>query len=269
MKKHGRNSADDRNGLSARDAKRTRPGTGQIDGPYWIWGRHAVEAALANPERRSIRLLATGNGLDRLVMELPRDLDIEDVPPRQIDYSLPPGAVHQGLGLYVHPLEPRELADVIEQGADRIVVIDQMSDPQNIGAIFRSAAAFGFNAVVMQTRHTPPLTGVVAKAGVGALEKVTEVRVVNVARALDTLGDAGFLTVGLMGDAAASVADVFTGHQKIAVVIGAEGAGLRPAVAKACTTCASIPIAATMESLNASNAAAIAFYEVARAINAA
>ena len=228
----------------------------------WVWGIHAVEAALANPDRRLTELLATENAAARLP---PGPLKPRLVTAKEIDERLPPGAVHQGLALNAEPLEPAALEDLIDTGIDRIAVLDQVSDPHNLGAIYRSAAAFGFGALVLQTRNAPPITGIVAKSAAGAVETVKEARVVNISRALDQLGEAGYHTVGFAGEGAADIARAVSGAAKLAIVLGAEGPGLRPGVAKACAELARIPIRPEMESLNVSNAAAIAFYEAARA----
>ena len=227
----------------------------------WIWGIHPVEAALANPERQAIELLATENAASRLP---PGHMKARIVTAKEIDDRLPPGSVHQGLALRAEPLEPAVLEDLIEDGVARIVVLDQVSDPHNLGAIYRSAAAFGFGAIVLQTRNAPPITGIVAKSAVGAVETVREARVVNISRALEQLGEAGYHTVGLAGEGTADIARAVSGAVKLAIVLGAEGPGLRPGVAKACAELARIPISPVMESLNVSNAAAIAFYEAAR-----
>lgn len=230
-------------------------------GENWLWGVHAVSAALANPKRRLTRLVATKNGLDRL----PKKPECaEDLAPGAIDDLLPRDAVHQGVAAHFEPLPPVQIEDVIASGVNRVVVLDQVSDPHNLGAVYRSAAAFGFGALVLQTRNAPPISGTVAKAAVGAIETVSECRVVNIARALDALNDAGFHTVGLAGEGRAQIDQAVKGAEKLAIVLGAEGPGLRPGVAKACAELAKIPIASEMESLNVSNAAAIAFYEAAR-----
>jgi len=236
-------------------------GSGGDTAGVWIWGIHPVEAALANPDRTLIELLATENAASRLPAGSPTP---QIMTAKDIDTRLPPGSVHQGLALRVEPLEPVALEDLIDEGVSRIVVLDQVSDPHNLGAIYRSAAAFGFGGIVLQTRNAPPITGIVAKSAVGAIETVSEVRVVNISRALEQLGEAGYHTVGLAGEGTADIAKAVTGATKLAIVLGAEGPGLRPGVAKACAELARIPISAAMESLNVSNAAAIAFYESAR-----
>ena len=230
-------------------------------GENWVWGVHAVAAALANPKRKLRRLIGTRNGLDRLGQIAARG---EAVEPSAIDALLPRDAVHQGLAAQFDPLQIVQIDDLIEAGIQRVAVLDQVSDPHNLGAIFRSAAAFGFGGMVLQTRNAPAITGIVAKSAVGAIETVQECRVVNISRALEALNDAGYHTVGLAGAGDADIAAAVSGAAKLAIVLGAEGPGLRPGVAKACAELARIPIAAEMESLNVSNAAAIAFYEAAR-----
>jgi 23S rRNA (guanosine2251-2'-O)-methyltransferase len=152
---------------------------------------------------------------------------------------------------------------VPQSGARRIAVLDQITDPHNEGAILRSAAAFGFSAVVVQTRHSPPETGVLAKAASGALDLVPRIAVVNIARALEEMGRAGIWRVALTADGAEEIRDALNGRD-VAVVLGAEGSGLRRLVRERCDTSAHIPMTSAMQSLNVSNAAAIAFYEVAR-----
>jgi 23S rRNA (guanosine2251-2'-O)-methyltransferase len=238
-----------------------RPEREKEGGPVWLWGTHAVLAALANPDRQFLQFLATENAAERLP-KLP--LSPQIITGKELDQRLPPGAVHQGIAIKAEPLEALALEDLIAEGATRIAVLDQVSDPHNLGAVFRSAAAFGFTGLVLQTRHAPPISGVVAKSAAGAVETVNEVRTVNIARALEQLGEAGFHTVGLAGESKRPLDLAVKGAAKVAIVLGAEGSGLRPAVANACAELARIPIAAAMESLNVSNAAAIAFYEASR-----
>lgn len=230
-------------------------------GENWLWGVHAVNAALANPKRKLNRLVGTRNGLDRLASKPARSEVLEA---SAIDALLPRDAVHQGLAAQFDPLEPVHLDEIIGADIQRVAVLDQVSDPHNLGAIFRSAAAFGFGALVLQTRNAPAVTGIVAKSAVGAIETVQECRVVNISRALDALNAAGYHSVGLAGSGAATIEAAVSGAGKLAVVLGAEGPGLRPGVAKACAELARIPIASEMESLNVSNAAAIAFYAAGR-----
>lgn len=227
--------------------------------PFWLWGNHAVRAALDNPARKVTRVIATQNAVKRMGLT-----QAEDASPNDLDKLLPSGAVHQGIAAYVEPLSTLGLQDIIAKKPARIAVLDQVSDPHNLGAVLRSAAAFGVGAIVLQTRHAPGITGVAAKTAAGAAEVVQECRVVNIARALDELGKAGYCTIGLAGEVREELADMIPVNTPIALVFGAEGAGLRPAVAKACTWRARIPMTPLMESLNISNAAAIAFYEAAR-----
>ncbi|MEO0606808.1 MAG: RNA methyltransferase [Pseudomonadota bacterium] len=230
-------------------------------GQGWLWGVHAVSAALANPKRNLQRLVATKNGLDRLAAK-PGKAELME--PGAIDALLPRDSVHQGIAAQFDPIDPVQIEDVIKRGLPRVVILDQVSDPQNLGAVYRSAAAFGFGALVLQTRNAPAISGSVAKAAVGAIETVDECRVVNIARAIEALNEAGYHTVGLAGEGQALIDAAVRGASKLAIVLGAEGPGLRPGVAKACAELARIPIAAQMESLNVSNAAAIAFYEAQR-----
>jgi len=253
-KQKGRNRSIAQNDRQKRDFSEK-----SANDPVWLWGAHAVQAVLANTKRTVLRQVATPNAARRLGLS-----GVEEVAAREIDKLLPPGAVHQGVAVRVKPLPVVGLAELIERKVTRIAVLDQVSDPHNLGAVLRSAAAFGVGAVILQTRNSPPVTGIVAKAAAGAVESVLECRVVNIARALDTLGEAGFTTIGLAGEARSVLGDMVGDSEPLALVFGAEGAGLRPAVAKACTWLARIPISAEMESLNISNAAAIAFYEAAR-----
>lgn len=222
---------------------------------------HAALAALANPRRRIERIVATRNAASRL----PAGVEVQLHEPDAIDRMLPPGAVHQGLAVRAWPLEPLALDEACAPADARpIVVLDAITDPHNVGAIFRSAAAFSARAIVLQDRKAPPLTGTLAKSAAGAVELVPEVRVVNIARALERLEALGYLTVGLTGEAELGLAEALADPRPIALAVGAEGKGLRPGVLGACARAARIPIAPAMESLNVSNAAAIALYEAAR-----
>jgi 23S rRNA (guanosine2251-2'-O)-methyltransferase len=234
----------------------------EAGGPSWIWGVHASLAALANPARRIERVVATRNAAQRL----PESIEPQILEPDAIDGMLPPGAVHQGLAVRAFPLEPMELEAACAPPDGRsVLILDGVTDPQNVGAAFRSAAAFGARAIVLQDRKSPPLTGVLAKASTGAIELVPHVRVVNLGRAIETLRALGYLTVALEGEAELSIAEALTEKRPAALVLGAEGKGVRPGVAEACEKRARIPIAPAMESLNVSAAAAIALYEAARA----
>ncbi len=235
------------------------------NGEVWIWGIHAAIAALNNPMRKISTAFLTRNAAERAGLDinaLPRFAHIME--PSEIDLKLPPGAVHQGLAVRCRPFDGMDIAEAAVRPDKPLVILDQVTDPQNVGAIFRSAAAFGLAGVVMQTRNAPALGGALAKAATGAIEKVDEIRAVNLSRAIDALVDAGWKVIGLDGTAEQTLDEAFAGDEPLAIVMGAEGAGLRQGVAKACSGLARIPIGAEMESLNVSNAAAIAFYEAAR-----
>jgi 23S rRNA (guanosine2251-2'-O)-methyltransferase len=222
---------------------------------------HASLAVLANPARRIGRVVATRNAASRL----PPEIAPQILAPDAIDGMLPPGAVHQGLAVRAFPLEPLTLEAACAPPDGRgVLILDGVTDPQNVGAAFRSAAAFGARAVIMQDRKSPPLTGVLAKAAAGAIELVPHVRAVNLGRAVETLRSLGYLTVSLEGEADESIAQALDDKRAVALVLGAEGKGVRPGVAEACEKRARIPIAAQMESLNVSVAAAIALYEASR-----
>lgn len=238
------------------------------DPTLWLYGRHAVAAALLNPARRIQRGVATKNALDWLkgngVSEERRGV-LEEMKPDAIDKLLHDGAVHQGLAVEAFDLERARLKDVCAEDGRRrpVVVLDQLTDPQNIGAVFRSAAAFGARAAIVQERRTPPLSGALAKAAAGAVETLPCVKAVNIARALEALKDLGYFCAGLAGESPDPIA-LLPKDRPVAIVIGAEGAGLRQLVAASCDRLFKISIEPAMESLNVSNAAAIALYEATR-----
>lgn len=234
----------------------------------WLYGRHAVAAALANPDRRVRRVLATKNGADWLTQAGVKEAvlaKIEDTRPDAIDRALPAGSVHQGVATEVFELPRARLKEACApaEAGKPILVLDQITDPQNLGALFRAAAAFNARAVIVQDRRTPPLAGALAKAAAGAIETIPCVQVVNIARSLEALFDLGYETAGLAGEADLDVA-ALPKDRPLAIVMGAEGAGLRQLVAATCNSLVRIPIAPAMESLNVSTAAAIALYEVTR-----
>ena len=232
-------------------------------GAVRLWGRHAVEAALMNPARQHRKLWATHDGVDSLDGELPPGFPLEYAGPEDLARLVPRDAPHQGLVLECDPLEDLHLSEVLDADDGRpIVVLDQVTDPHNVGAILRSAAAFDVAALVTQDRHAPPEGGALAKAASGALELVPWVRVVNLARALEEMAEAGYWRIGLAGEAEADFASALPAGP-VAIVLGAEGEGLRQNIAAHCDTLARLPISSAMESLNVSNAAAIALYAVA------
>jgi 23S rRNA (guanosine2251-2'-O)-methyltransferase len=233
---------------------------------FWLYGTHAVLAALSNPERKLRRLVTTAEAARGLEgRRLP--IQPETVERIEIDRLLPPGSVHQGLALLVEPLEGLGIEDVGRMAAERasatVVVLDQVTDPHNVGAILRSAAAFGALAVVVPDRHAPEETGALAKSASGALERMALVRVTNVVRALDELKKDGFWIAGLAADAPQTLAGAKLSG-KVAIVLGAEGEGLRRLTREHCDHLVNLPMTGEMESLNVSNAAAIALYELAR-----
>ena len=232
-------------------------------GQVRLWGRHAVEAALNNPERDHRKLWATREGLATLDGELPPDFPLEFADGSDLARLVARDAPHQGLVLECAPLEDRFLTDVLDGDPRRpIVVLDQVTDPHNVGAILRSAAAFDAAGIVTQDRHAPPEGGVLAKSASGALEIVPWVRVVNLARALEEIAEAGYWRLGLAGEAEATLAEALPAGP-VALVLGAEGEGMRHNIAAHCDGLARLPISHAMESLNVSNAAAVALYAVA------
>ncbi len=228
-----------------------------------LWGRHAVEAALMNPDRRHHKLWASREGVDSLNGELPDDFPIEWAEAPDLARLVARDAPHQGLVLECDPLDDLHLADVIDAGAGRpLLILDQVTDPHNVGAILRSAAAFDACAIVTQDRHAPPESGALAKSASGALEIVPWVKVVNLARALEEIAEAGYWRIGLAGEAEATLASALP-QGPVALVLGAEGEGMRHNIAQHCDALARLPISEAMESLNVSNAAAVALYAVA------
>jgi 23S rRNA (guanosine2251-2'-O)-methyltransferase len=227
-----------------------------------FWGRHAVAAALANPEREVVRLWATREAAEEL--DLPPSAAVTFADAADLGRLVPRDAPHQGIVAEVERLDERLLADLIDDAPEGrpILVLDQVTDPHNVGAILRSAAAFDALGLVTQDRHAPPESGALAKAASGALETVPWVRVVNLSRALDEMAEAGFWRIGLAGEAEMNLAQAL-GPPRVALVLGAEGEGMRPNTALHCDALARLPIGERMESLNVSNAAAIALYAAA------
>jgi 23S rRNA (guanosine2251-2'-O)-methyltransferase len=247
----------------------------------WLYGRHAVAAALANPERRWRRLVVLA-GCEHEAAALvaaaraPRHPYANDpggpavsvLDPAGFAAILPRDAVHQGLALEVEPLAEARLEDLLgcigpESARYIIVVLDQLSDPQNIGAVLRSAAAFGAQAVVVPAHGAAPATGAVAKAASGALESVPLIRVVNLSRTLDRLKKAGFWIFGLDVNATQTLAELELG-ERIGIVLGSEGGGMRRLVRERCDFLVRLPTRPAQPTLNVSNAAAVALYELNR-----
>ncbi|MEZ5656852.1 MAG: RNA methyltransferase [Sphingobium sp.] len=236
--------------------------TGKPKGGYpRLYGRHPIIAALANPNRVVRKIWGTREVINAL--ELPPVLPIVYSDVADLGRMVPGDAPHQGIVAEVEPLEDIWLGDILEEGAEGqrpVLVLDQVTDPHNVGAIFRSAAAFDALAIITQDRHAPPESGVLARAASGALEIMPWVRVVNLARALDEIAEAGYWRIGLDGEASDPLAKTLEGASKVALVLGAEGDGLRHNSMAHCDIIAKLPISPRMESLNVSNAAAIALY---------
>jgi 23S rRNA (guanosine2251-2'-O)-methyltransferase len=208
-------------------------------------------------------LWATREGVAALDGELPADFPVEWAQPLDLARLVARDAPHQGLVLECDALEDVFLEDVLDGAPSRpVLVLDQVTDPHNVGAILRSAAAFDAAAIITQDRHAPPESGVVAKSASGALEVVPWVRVVNLARALDDLAEAGYWRIGLAGEAETTLQEALPAG-KVALVLGAEGEGMRQNIAGHCDALARLPIGDAIESLNVSNAAAIALYAIA------
>lgn len=231
-------------------------------GLVWLWGTHAVGAALKNPVRKCRKLLVTQGVDQQLVAEAQRrKVLVETTDPTAISRVLPREAVHQGLALQALPLEEQDLMSVLEDTARPccLVLLDQVTDPHNFGAVIRSAAAFGACAVIVQDRHSPPLNGVLAKAASGALETIPVVPVVNIARTLEQLGRDGFLRLAF-ADEARQTLETLDLARDIVLVLGSEGEGLRRLTRENCDVSVRLPTSDAMPSLNVSNAAAVALY---------
>jgi len=228
------------------------------DGPVILYGWHTVAAALANPQRHIRKLMLTENAARRLADE---NIDIpltpEIVRPALIDARLGPDAVHQGLLAEADPLPSPDIDSLPQEGI--VLVLDQITDPHNVGAILRSAAAFAVKAIVTTARHSPEATGVLAKSASGALELVPLVTVQNLARALTEMNDQGFLTVGLDSQGSENLGSVAL-RQPLALVLGAEGKGLRQLTRETCGVVARLDMPGEIKSLNVSNAAVLALY---------
>ena len=228
-----------------------------------LYGRHAVHAALDNPERILRKLYATRACADELV--IPQGLQVEIGDNADLARLVPPDAPHQGLVLECEPLESPYLGDILSNLPKKkrpLLILDQVTDPHNVGAVLRSAAAFDAVAIVTQDRHAPPESGALAKAASGALEIMPWVRVVNLARALDEIAEAGYWRIGLSGKANVTLAQAL-GDTRPALILGAEGEGMRQLTTERCDELARLPISSKVESLNVSNAAAIALYAAA------
>lgn len=246
-----------------------RGGGGREDG-HWLYGRHAVMAAVANPFREVRQIMLTRDAQARFGDELQQALNSRtggtvgaQIVDRGDIETMLGSAVHQGIAALVAPLPEQDLADVLPaDDVDAVVlVLDQVTDPHNVGAIMRSAEAFGAVAVVVTERHAPEETGTLAKAASGAIERVPLIRIINMAREIDYLKSRGFWILGMAGEATQTLAETKPGG-RIALVLGAEGEGLRRLTREHCDLLVRLPMAGAMPSLNVSNAAAVALYEI-------
>jgi 23S rRNA (guanosine2251-2'-O)-methyltransferase len=233
----------------------------------WLFGIHAVRDALLNPRREKLRLILTKNAADRLGDALIAcDLEPEIADPRRFPAPIDPGSVHQGAALEVKALDWGALEDLVVGGEDRPVVVclDRVTDPHNVGAVLRSAEVFGARAVIAPARHSAPETGALAKTASGALERQAYLRVGNLANAMERLRHMGFVLIGLDGEAEISLDAALTAAEDrpVALVLGAEGPGLREKTKETCDFLARIPYTGSFGSLNVSNAAAVSLYAV-------
>ena len=233
--------------------------SGRPKDAYWLYGRHAVRAALANPARRCHHLMLTSRD------DIRTSAEVTIAKPREISELLPPGAVHQGMAVLVDPLPDPDLAEILShrKGQGVVVAIDQVTDPQNVGAILRSADAFGAAAVILPRRHAPASSGSLAKAASGTLETVPLVRAANLVRTLDRLKGEGFWIVGLDMEAP-DILDRTTLPDRCVLVLGAEDRGMRRLTRETCDLMVRIPMTGTAGSLNVSACAAVALHEWAR-----
>ena len=245
-------------------ARKNKHKSGGNPGRPRFWGRHAVAAALDNPERRILKAWTTREAAD--FMQFPPDVAVVMAEAADLGRLIPADAPHQGVVVEVEPLTDIWLSDLLADAPDTalLVVLDQVTDPHNVGAILRSAAAFGAIGIVTQDRHAPPEGGALAKAASGALERVPWARVVNLSRALGEIAEAGFWRIGLAAEAETLLEDAL-GPKRVALVLGAEGPGMRSNVRDHCDALARLAISASTESLNVSNAAAVALYAASRA----
>jgi len=235
------------------------PGENATDGLVRLYGLHTVRAALDNPRRKIRKMLVTRNASERLeiadLAALPFKAEL--VEPRDIDKITGSDAVHQGVLIEAEPLKPKRL-DALGD-TKLVLVLDQVTDPHNVGAILRSAVAFGAGALITTARHSPQESGVLAKSASGALEHIDQIEVKNLADALGQLHEAGFQTIGLDSDGPAELETSFAGD-RIALVLGAEGKGLRQKTRETVTTLARLDMPGAIRSLNVSNAAAVSLY---------
>lgn len=234
--------------------------------PLIIYGRHAVLSALSNPKRKIQKLLITAENRTE-IEKLSSSVPFSIVDKKDFNKILPEDAVHQGFALYCNRLENYDIADLIEMAEDKkrccILILDQVTDPQNIGAIIRSCAAFDTLGLVVQDKNSPLESGAMDKAAAGTIEFVPIARVTNLSRAIETLKENGFWVMGMDGYADTTI-DKINKDGKIAIVMGSEGKGMRRLVQENCDSSVKLPISSNVESLNVSTAAAITLYELSK-----
>jgi 23S rRNA (guanosine2251-2'-O)-methyltransferase len=249
----GRGAAPSVKGLSPRSK----------DG-FFLFGRHAVEAALKNRARECVRIIALEKALSDELLSLRPGVKVERVEDEAVlRASVPADSPHQGILMEVRPLPGHDISEIEPVAGEKniILMLDQVTDPHNVGACLRSAAALGARALITQDRNSPGESGTLARASSGGLEVMPWLRVANLSQTLDALRDLGYWHVGLDGHTDTALADIKLGDNLV-IVMGSEGKGLRPLVRKHCDAIAKIPMSGRVESLNVSNAAAIALYEL-------
>lgn len=244
-----------------------RRSTGPVS--VWLFGIHAVRDALMNPARERLRLIVTKNAADRLADAIAHSgMEPEMADPRKFPAPLDPQSVHQGAALEVRPLDWGSVSECCSTGNDpaRVLLLDRVTDPHNVGAVLRSAEVFGARAVIAPHRHAAPETGALAKTASGALERQPYLRVPNLAKAMQALREMGYVLIGLDGEADVTLDDAMFVHRArpIGLVLGAEGPGLRQLTRETCDELVRIPFAGPFGSLNVSNAAAVALYAATR-----
>ncbi|AGF74400.1 tRNA/rRNA methyltransferase [Bartonella australis AUST/NH1] len=249
----------DKKGSASLPSQRIQKGkTPSIQGTFHLYGIHSVNAALKNPNRILKALYITPNALKRLnIVESDLPCPVKQCSPKQLDILVGSGAVHQGIVLETEPLKPRRLSELTN--TNLVVIMDQITDPHNVGAIMRSAIAFKAGALIATNRHSPRESGVLAKAASGALELIDYIIVQNLSEALQELSEVGFTSFGLDSEAQLSLEKTLTG-EKIALILGAEGRGLRQKTRKTVHALVHLDIPGDIKSLNVSNAATIALY---------
>ncbi len=270
IKRHGSGQAKSSKKTGQNSGRNTTPKPRvKNSNDLWLFGKHPVLAALNNPERNIKRLLVTRRSADRYLSAFSeinqnvRPLTPEIILPEVLEKTLPADCLHQGIALHTNVLPEISIEACCRIEAEKshlLLILDQVTDPHNVGAIIRSAAAFGACAIISTERNSPPESGTLAKSASGALEVLPWVRVTNLSRALDALAEMGYWRLGLDGTAPLSIREADFGNN-IALVMGAEGKGLRKGTESHCDALIKLPISGAVESLNVSNAAAIALYE--------